>query len=634
MAEARSAVNDPRFKAEFWEQYRQPGPGDLAIACTLSAIVALAFYAVDAIGGRLSWLGGAQTSRIGLAAAYATLAMLCWTRPTFAATHYGGLLCIAYVAFVAVACSISYQGHKDETSTQLLWALNMTLVLCIVVIFGFSRLTASMTLVMASVGAGLTLAALWLSHEADKAQLARMSLHLVAVGACCFSLRQGIQRREWHLFLLAKENLRQNRYAKELERAKLAVDEADAAKSRFLANMSHEVRTPMNGVLQILDMVGEHVGPDDRALIDKGRKSGQALVRILNSILDYSKLAHGAVDVNVASVDIADVCRTATDLHAVTASTKRIDLRSRLDLPPSGESRVITDEVKLFEIINNLLSNALKFTSAGFVELRVHLSTTSLPELPSATLELQVQDSGSGMPASDLDRIFTPFYQQRSVAAGTGGTGLGLSIVKQLVEKLGGTIRVESRLGDGSLFVVSLPVEVTPPMHLGQVRLPFNVASDNEIGHDPAEKSVAQFHGRRLLLVDDNELNAMLARRVLERVGFEVVNAEDGAVALERFAESRFDVVLMDCQMPVMDGYAATRAIREHERRVGARRVPVIAVTAYTLAGDREKCLAAGMDDFQAKPYAWDELEPKLARALQPSSALSAVGSGTERSSR
>ena len=381
----------------------------------------------------------------------------------------------------------------------------------------------------------------------------------------------------------------------------------------------------MNGVLQILELVGEHAGAEDRALTEKGRKAGQALLRILNSILDYAKLAHGTTPLNPTAIDVSEVCRVAVDLHSAAAATKGIELRSRLDLPATGESQVLVDEVKLFEIVNNLVANALKFTRAGFVELCVHLSLSSPSQFPKATLHIQVSDSGPGIAQGDLDKVFVPFFQ---VDGGpdrrAGGIGLGLSIVKDLVTALSGEIQVESKPGVGSVFRVTLPVELVEssantasPLHL-----PSSASSSNP---PPADSDASEFAGRRLLLVDDNELNALLASRLLKTLGFEVTIAENGAVALDAFARGRFDIVLMDCQMPVLDGYAATRHIRELEARTAARRTPVIAITANTLSGDREKCLAAGMDDYLGKPYSVRELRPKLTQWLPQRTVVAAA---------
>jgi len=381
----------------------------------------------------------------------------------------------------------------------------------------------------------------------------------------------------------------------------------------------------MNGVLQILELVGEHAGAEDRALTEKGRKAGQALLRILNSILDYAKLAHGTTPLNPTAIDVSEVCRVAVDLHSAAAATKGIELRSRLDLPATGESQVLVDEVKLFEIVNNLVANALKFTRAGFVELCVHLSLSSPSQFPKATLHIQVSDSGPGIAQGDLDKVFVPFFQ---VDGGpdrrAGGIGLGLSIVKDLVTALSGEIQVESTPGVGSIFRVTLPVEL---VERGAASTSTSASAPHLPSSTPPDVlspglGASEFAARRLLLVDDNELNAMLASRLLRTLGFEVTIAENGAVALDAFARGRFDIVLMDCQMPVLDGYAATRHIRELEARTAARHTPVIAITANTLTGDREKCLAAGMDDYLGKPYSVRELRPKLAQWLPQRAAI------------
>ncbi|MEP7301350.1 MAG: response regulator [Caldimonas sp.] len=618
-------TSDVALLQEFKELYRKPGARYLGVIGIFGAAGALAFFLIDGLGGHLPWIGGAQGWRLFLAAASLSVAITCWKWPEFATRNYPLMListCVLYLSFAGYG---SYLRHQLGTIAELTRGLGITMIMCVVVMFSFSRLTALATATVVGSEVVAAMAWLWLLPESDVGQLARITLNLLIIGTCCFLLRLGIQRREWSLFLLAKENLRRNVYAAELERAKAVAEEADAAKSRFLANMSHEIRTPMNGVLQILEMVGEHAGPDDRLLIDKGRKAGQALLRILNGILDYAQLSHGAATVNPTAIDISEVCRIAIDLHTAAAAAKGIELRSRLDLPDSGESRVLVDEVKLFEIVNNLVSNALKFTRAGFVELGVHLTPATPSQLPRAVLHIQVSDSGPGISQADRDKVFVAFFQVDSGPnRRSGGIGLGLSIVKDLVDALSGEIGVESTPGLGSVFRVTLPVELVVPASPAE-RAPLPAPPGTPDARPSEAGPVgAEFAGRRLLLVDDNELNAMLASRVLTTLGFEVSTAENGAVALDAFARGRFDVVLMDCQMPVLDGYEATRHLRALETRMSAHRTPVIAITANTLAGDREKCLAAGMDDYLGKPWSVHELQPKLARWIARPAQLAA----------
>lgn len=407
----------------------------------------------------------------------------------------------------------------------------------------------------------------------------------------------------------------------ELQVAKRAAEDADTAKARFLANMSHEIRTPMNGVLQILETVATSASEADRALIQKGRSSGQALLRILNGILDYTKLTAEGSQVHCSVVSIPATCQTVAALHAPALAAKRLELRTRLDFVPQNEN-ICIDEVKLFEILNNLVSNAIKYTDEGFVEIAMQLTGRGNEPLPKATFQLRVTDTGIGMSDANQTKIFTPFYQIDSAATRkVGGTGLGLSITKEMVAVLGGAISVDSAEGRGTTVTVTLPVDVAEIQSLettGSLRP--SVVTDSQVIHFPARSSIAPLSGR-VLLVEDNELNALLATRSLEVLGLDVIAASDGQEGYVRFCESKFNIVLMDCQMPVLDGYDATRKIRAHEEEHRLAPVPIIAVTANTLTGDREKCLRAGMSDYLGKPYDVPELREILLRWLPTADA-------------
>ncbi len=250
----------------------------------------------------------------------------------------------------------------------------------------------------------------------------------------------------------------------------------------------------------------------------------------------------------------------------------------------------------------------------GYVELAVHLSMAGPSQFPDAVLNIQVSDSGPGISQSDRDKVCVPFFQVDDGSdRRTGGIGLGLSIVKDLVSVLAGRIIVDSIPGSGSVFHVALPVTV---VEAGMHAAPSLRPAAPQFAEPPRPGDKGPFAHRRLLLVEDNDLNAMLASRLLQSFGFDVTVAENGVVAVDTFGRHTFDIVLMDCQMPVLDGYMATRQIRELKARARARRTPIIAINANTLAGCRQKCLAAGVDDYLGKPYSVRDLRPKLARWL------------------
>lgn len=385
----------------------------------------------------------------------------------------------------------------------------------------------------------------------------------------------------------------------------------------------------MNGVLQILDAIARDVSQENRDLVEKGQRAGHALMRILNSILDYTKLAQGAKQLNPTVVSLQEVCSTVIDLHMAAALAKGISFQSRLDLVPHS-THIKIDEVKLFEVINNLVSNAIKFTVTGVIELSVQVTHREDADLPSANLSVQVRDTGPGIPETQQGKVFDPFFQGDTATTNVaGGTGLGLAIVKELVDILGGTITLSSLEAVGTVVRVIVPVDITPLAENSiedsgvaafPARSPDRLSDFGHLGNQvidlrPLSIRAGSLRGH-VLLVEDNELNAMLAARVLELLGLQVSVANNGLVGFDTAAKSVQDVILMDCRMPVMDGFEATRRIRAFEKKSGRPPTPIIGLTANALDGDCQKCLDAGMSDYLGKPYTAKELHVLLARWL------------------
>jgi signal transduction histidine kinase/CheY-like chemotaxis protein len=455
-----------------------------------------------------------------------------------------------------------------------------------------------------AVSFGVTLA-LW-CHASEKAELFVCYVSVVAVMAAIVSI---MRERQAGLVQQLREKTRNlSEEVLQSTRARDAAVEASNAKSVFVATISHELRTPLSGVIGAAELLlATPLGEQQREYAEIVRSSGEGLLLVINDILDYSKIEAGKLELDRSSFALAEMIAESCALLLPLADQKgiRLVLESDADLP----GWLHGDAGRLRQIVINLLSNAVKFTAKGQVTVRV--SATPLDELVGVRIE--VSDTGIGIDELGLARLFQPFTQaDNSTARKYGGTGLGLTISAQLAEMMGGTLGARSTPGRGSTFWL-------------EVALP-RAASDDQTAPPPAELST---RGERdsdgnltdaaplVLVAEDNPVNQMLAARLLDRCGYRAELVTNGREAVDATEQSSYAAVLMDCQMPEMDGYEATRAIRSREAGAAAAHLPIIAITAHSMSGDREKCLAAGMDDYISKPLRVSELLEVLTRVVQ-----------------
>ncbi len=386
-----------------------------------------------------------------------------------------------------------------------------------------------------------------------------------------------------------------------LERAAEEARAADTAKSQFLATMSHEIRTPMNGVLGALDLLRETpLDQRQRRLVRTAAESGESLMDILNDVLDHSKIEAGKLVIAQTPTSLHSVAMSAAALFRARAETKGITLA--LELEPDVPNGVIGDGPRLKQVLLNLLSNAVKFTENGGVTMRLKLQSR---EPHAARVRFEVQDTGIGIPADELMRVFQPFTQfGGSRSRLNGGTGLGLAISQRIVQAMGGQIELSSRVRVGSTFAFTLFLPLAPevPPKSGDSDFAALGALDELSGV--------------VLLVEDNEVNRIIGAEMLRSFGLEVKVAHDGQQALQMLEQHRVDLVLMDVDMPVLDGHEATRRLRTRETTLRLPRVPVVALTALAFDSDAAKALDAGMDAHLAKPYSREQLKQIVRRWL------------------